>query len=212
LETLPLETATSQSSTLVKSNGTQCGPVLMPKPKRQATDVKTMKLESSEIVQKSDQEYKSILEVEWEAMQLFFDSYDKDANYRGHKHSTIYTRMDDYVNYLISLNILTEENRLGRIRAGHYVRTGLRINLHDLHSRKSAIIEALNDKYDVIGAEVYQILQLGVTMAQFNGMNEIYDAKLRKFCELASCLPPMIQSQLLGSKQSRNYTIKAMAA
>ena len=143
-------------------------------------------------------------------MQLFFDSYDKDANYKGHKHSTIYTRMDDYVNYLVSLNILSEENKLGRIKAGHYVRTGLKISQAKLLDKRTQIIDALNDKYDVIGAEVYQLLQLGVTMAQFNGMNEIYDAKLQKFCELTSCLPPMLQSQLLGSKQSRNYTLKSM--
>lgn len=158
------------------------------------------------------------MEVEWEVMQLFFDSYDKDANYKGHKHSTIYTRMDDYVNYLISLGILDEGNKLGRIKAGHYVRTGLKISQAKLLDKRTQIINALNDKYakydkyDVFGAEVYQILQLGVTMAQFNGMNEIYDGKLRRFCELTACLPPMIQSQLLGSKQSRNYTLNAMAA
>jgi len=123
--------------------------------------------------------------------------------------------MDDYVNYLISLGILDEGNKLGRIKAGHYVRTGLKISQAKLLDKRTQIIEALNDKYakyDVFGAEVYQILQLGVTMAQFNGMNEIYDGKLRRFCELTACLPPMIQSQLLGSKQSRNYTLNAMAA
>ena len=120
--------------------------------------------------------------------------------------------MDDYVNYLISLGILEEDCKLGRIKAGHYIRTGIKLDQAKLYQRKDEIINALNDKYDVIGTEVYQILQLGVTMAQFNGMNEIYDAKLRKFCELAACLPPMIQSQLLGSKQSRNYTLNAMAA
>lgn len=145
-------------------------------------------------------------------MLNYFNSYDKNANYLGHGHETIYKCMGYYINHLIQERILTPENKVGRIKVGKYTRTGLKIRIDELLDKKDAITSELNYHYGVDGEQVYALLMQGAASAAYLGLVELNHEGLNKFCEFISYAPNYIQCQILGSPRTRMHMINAMSA
>ena len=151
-------------------------------------------------------------EVEKTTMDNYFASYDKQANYKGNGHDTIYQRMDCYVDYLISQQILYPENKIGRIKVGNYTRTGLNVSIGMIVEKKETIIQALTDHYGINGKEVYELLLQGACSAAYTGLVELYDTQLNTFCKFIQYAPPHLQCLIMGSPKTRNHMLKSMAA
>ena len=145
-------------------------------------------------------------------MGKYFDSYDEQANYKGHGHETPYLRMDCYVDYLISQQILYPENKIGRIKVGNYTRTGLKISIDKIVNRREAIIKALTDHYGIDGKEVYVLILQAACSAAYIGVVELYDTQLNTFCKFIQYAPPHLQCMIMGSPKTRNHMLNAMAA